>query len=409
MKPVFLLAPAPLLWVFAPPLLAALISTVASICLLRWLQHARPEHRNKLIVRQLWHLALADTVFGLFAAVALTLNLLSYFDRTIFALTPAGMARLCVAVSEAYSIGWIASITIELNLALACVAAISRWPRILDRLHHMLLLTWPLSIALSCVEVYGDSITWLRGQGCTGQADITSITVESVYAPICVACYVCGAVQVCVAGEGVRYRVWNRARFYILAWLVCSLPNLIRVSVRNELIETSPVLHCLALTLFTLNGLFNTIVYALRGCCVRCDPMMASSDGQRPRVAPPSCSSFHVRTDGGVEVVDVPAHTDSSRTDNMGADDAIASGSTFADAQSRGSSIDAICFNCFEIPSNPRMIRAASARFDSSLLQNLGTSDESNSSSGTGNFDGAASSIVSSERTGMKYSLADAP
>lgn len=410
MKPVSDLASVPPRWFFAvPPLLGTLVSTAASVCLLRWLQHCRPEHRNKLIVRQLWHLALADTLFGLFAAAALSLNLLAFSDRAIFALTPDGMSRLCVAVSEAYSIGWIASITVELNLALACVAAISRWARILRRLHHMLLLTWPISIALSCVEVYGDEITWIRGHGCAGQADITSITVESIYAPICVACYVCGAVRTYVAGEGVRYRVWNRARFYILAWMVCSLPNLIRVSSRNDFVERSPLLHCVALTLFSLNGLFNTVIYALRGCCIRRDPTVAGSNSGGPRIAPPSCSSFHARTDGAVEVVDVLVHTESSHIVHLGGDGVIASSTAFGDAQSSGTSIDELCFGCFEIPSNPRLIRAASSRFDSAFLPSPESSEERSSSHDRGNVGAGPSSFASSERTGMKYSLSDAP
>lgn len=410
MKPDSGLDTVPPLWFFTvPPLLCTLVSTAASLCLLRWLQHCRPEHRNKLIIRQLWHLALADTLFGLFAAATLSLNLLSYSDRAIFALTPDGMSRLCDALTWAYSMGWIASITVELNLALACVAAISRWPRMLGRLHHMLLFAWPISIGLSCVEVYGDEITWMRGHGCVGQADITSITVESIYAPICVACYVCGAVRTYVAGEVVRYRVWNRARFYILAWMVCSLPNLIRVSSRNNFIGTSPVLHCVALTLFSLNGLLNTVIYALRGCCIRRDPTVAGSNSAGRRVAPPSCSSFHARTDGAVEVVDVPVHTDSALSVRLGGDGVIASSAAFGDAQSRGASIDELCFDCFEIPSNPRLILAASSRFDSALTQSYEGSEARSSSHDRGNFVVGPSSFASSERTGMKYSLSDAP
>merc|ERR1719221_1858110 len=69
-----------------------------------------------------------------------------------------------------------------------------------------------------------------------------------------------------MSGDVAFNRVWSRVQWFVLAWILCVLPNVLRVSNSGKtgIFERFPILKPVALSLFAMKGLFNSLVYAVQ-------------------------------------------------------------------------------------------------------------------------------------------------
>lgn len=268
-------------------LIASSLSFAASVCLLYWLKGVKEVNRQKLMWRQLWHISVADLVFGLFAIPELLIMLLSRNDVLSAGPNQKILENSCVVVALAYSVGLNTSAIFETHLAMSFTAAIFRWPRVLNCLRSTLILIWPLGCVVSLVETYLEQYSWRAGMGCVcTTSDITFTIVYGSCSFVALTSYVFCLAKMCIASHTVNHavvhRVWNRVSFYILASLVCNLPSAIRVSSDFNIFQTKPAMTQLADVLLCCNGFANAVVYALQSRYVRRVSVWHSRIGATP-------------------------------------------------------------------------------------------------------------------------------
>lgn len=273
-------------------LLAIWVSSAASICLLCWLGSAQPKHKNKLMGRQLWHMAVADLAFGVFASMTFAMELLALYKVQL----PFGMSNLngiCRSSAWAYSLGIETSALIETHLAVSLAASVYRCPRMLKYLRLGLVLVWPLGGAAAFLEVYDDDIRWFDDHGCKrSNPDFVFISSQVTFVVISLASYIICLVRMCgSSSRAVHDRVLGRVHYYLLAWFICCGPDLIRISSPSNVMQALPGFHCLALVLFNLNGFFNTLVYACHSRYIR---RMVKRSARGPITSRPS-ETFDLR------------------------------------------------------------------------------------------------------------------
>lgn len=115
--------------------------------------------------------------------------------------------------------------------------------------------------------------------GCSAHGeDVVGVMAECVGVSLCFLAYVASVVKVRHAGTAIRDRVQKRAGLYPVVALVAYGPNCFKGLSRHSPFQTQKYLHLFALTAYQLNGLMNTVVYALQSRYVK--RMRARSAGQ---------------------------------------------------------------------------------------------------------------------------------
>jgi len=291
------------LWAFLSALLCGVASCVASSCLLCWLHHIRHANHRKLMWRQLKQLAAADILFNCFVIADLAVDALSTRGLPFFTTRTSSLVSVCQAVSLVYSTGVYTSLAVEMHLAVCSAAAIFRWTSLLRALRASLACAWPLGLALAVLDVCLVGVTWRFERGCISEGpDIISVVSVLVCVLVSLASYIGSLARACAAGRVVRHRIWHRTQYYLLVVIICCVPNLIRIWTVDNVFNRNPSLHLLALTLFNLKGLANTLVYAVQSHYIR--RMVSSSRGPAAETKLGEAGSFHVGV-GAVDVVSV--------------------------------------------------------------------------------------------------------
>jgi hypothetical protein len=302
-------------------------------------------------------MSVADLCFGLLVITYFILQLL-FSLKVQIPLSASNLNYVCQANALGYSIGCNTSTFIVTHIALTYASAIHRRLRLLGFLNRAILLVWPLGIAVSIVQVIFDHIVWDAQKGChrLGQADVTFLSLDLTCFVVCLACYLGSLVKMySETGKAAHARVLGRVHYFILAWLVCCGPNLIRDSSPHNFVQDSPVLHGLAITLFNLSGAANALVYALhsryiRRMFLRNSREIIPSRGRSEAAAPLEAGSLPPVSFGTVDVMTLTLVSTCSKS--TGRDDVseMPEGGTEGpqDAITKEPSVDDLLLGCFE-------------------------------------------------------------
>lgn len=257
-------------WRFLAPLAALCLSGASSTWVLLRLCRLRKRHQRKLLARQLWHLFLGDALFCLSAAVPFILPM------ALDAPEAKVGDIICSSLGFSYSAGLLTSVLVEAHMAVSFAAAMYRWSRSLWRLGRCLFCVWPLGALLAALEVVVVQIYWQSSNGCTrSRPDIVGFVLLAACFLLCLVCYIGSAVRARKAGEVVRWRVWNRANWYLVAALLTYGPDAKRILTEAGSVEAAnghgdaSWFSTSAVTLLGLNGFLNAIIYALQTSYIR--------------------------------------------------------------------------------------------------------------------------------------------
>lgn len=230
------------------------------------LRLVRVEHSQKLMSRQLWHLALAD--LGVCCFILLT-DGMSFVGRALQEQTYLG--GTCKFITSLQLACFSASSAVEVHLAMSLLATVFRSSFGVRVLGQLLYVPWLVGLVLGALGSYVDEMQFYPHVGCKrDRANAVFIAVSVLSFVMCTlsyfACLVFLHRRQCV-GYTVEHRVWTRANFYLLAWLICTLPDTVRTMVPTggpNLLEDNLILHAVCIVLFNLNGTANTLIYMVQ-------------------------------------------------------------------------------------------------------------------------------------------------
>lgn len=312
-------------FIFLVPVYCSVISAVASATLLSWLAAVGEPHRRKLMARQLWHLAVADLLFAVSMIILFVFEFFAgaYGWSKVSGAWEDGFSGFCVVSNYAISVGVSVSAIIEAHMSLALVAGVYRSDIAMRLLRISLVCAWPFCLVLSIVNMYLLNMSWAKGICDTKHVHVVYNTVTVVCCLISVTSYVFCLFRVVGAesnGLHVVKKVWSRVHYYLVAWLICILPETLRLLARgSDLAYAKEVTE----SLLALNGAANTIVYVIQSNYVRRLAMRSRSEivGRR---RPNFDGSFNV-TLGGTSF--------KSEANDMSSHASVASGSESQQSQ----------------------------------------------------------------------------
>ena len=242
------------MWVLVLPSVCCCVSVTASISLLKGLMAVGPQHRRTLMARELWHLAVADILFsvtGILYTCGATLDLPDSGGLNIF----------CKVSQILFSVGFFSSAFVETILALSLTAALLRSSLTLSFLGCVLVPAWPVATLLSIVSTFlgkyqwsKESCTYTRNTVMNGVTAVVAVGISFISYAVCFF-RVKRSERV---GLSVRTKVVYRARFFLVAFFVCTFPW---ITIRCFSVHSSG-LTALCDSLLGLRGLANFLVYA---------------------------------------------------------------------------------------------------------------------------------------------------
>lgn len=278
------------------------------------------------MARQLWHLALADVLSALMPLPWFALTLAQRFvDLDSEHLR--SFSLVC-AVCHVNNIPFLASVFLEVHIAVTTICSILHFSTALRVLSRVLPLMWALGFIIGVVVLWIGSAEWNHELGVCEKpvtAEVVKAVVMTVALAICVAIYIAGFLTArCRSGALVEGRVWSRAKMFVAAAVVTWVPFLV-FSAYLHLTAVFVTAENLGvyfgvLTVLSANGFVNAFLYALQsGYVGRTVRRMRRLGDDESLVDTPSVqgtsqldASFHVAFTMADEVVMVSAHTHSA-------------------------------------------------------------------------------------------------
>jgi len=247
-------------FLWALPILCSAASLLASMRLLRDLHNASlMYHRKRMMNCQLWHLAMGDVTLSVSIVVDCFMR---GFMRYI---NWFGMDAVCSVVFVGAGVGMMTPCIVEVHLSLSLLLTLVRSDRGLDFLWRILPVVWPLGTFFAVWSTFRLAVAWIPDDGCVeGQASEVVAAVEASCFIFAASTYLLSSYHVMCGGsanQSVRNKVYARVQCYLLTWFVCSVPDAVRLMMPDALC-TIPWLTACTLSLVSLNGLLNTVVYA---------------------------------------------------------------------------------------------------------------------------------------------------
>lgn len=255
------------------PLVVDAASLVASVCLFRWVSRRKGHVARKLLTRQLWHLALAD----IFHAVIISPWFVLAFVGCMVEFPQDALTTLdalCV-FSLWNNTMFMASLLLEVQMALATVFAIYRNRRALRVLSFVLPLAWPVGFILGSGVAIRNQGYWDSGlHVCNTHGENGSLQKAGTILLalcICIFSYVASGCRACRSTAGsVQRRIWTKTKFFLAAALVCWGPLMV-FTYSNFMDPGHMILNpdnsfqfYLVFSFYLSNGLLNAAVYAWR-------------------------------------------------------------------------------------------------------------------------------------------------
>lgn len=298
-----------------PTVVAPLISAVCCIWLVaRSLPRISEKYARKLLLRQLWHLALADILMSI---GGVPLNAAQFWHWT-----PAQGADMCRALQDlVYPAlnGWglFASVLVEMHIALGFALGLCRYGRGFRLLERSLPLVWALGLAFSVLDTLTSSVLFDEAvEACRPQFATPIEVMRPVQAAVVMltslVCCVCYFTLVCCSGLeagplSVEVRVWRQCSSFALVFLFTWGPwlfsgNFLKAS---WAFGGEGAWAYISGTCLGLNGALNCIAYAGLSRYVR---QLRARDARQPRLpqraqealpgTQTSGDSFHVKFAG---------------------------------------------------------------------------------------------------------------
>jgi hypothetical protein len=228
------------------------------------------------------------------------------------------MTELCMAYYALGSFGLFTSALVEIHLAASLLAILLLSPRGLNVLSRSLFVVWPGGLFLGIYNTDMSDMNW-SGRSCAlDEPVVVGGVVELCCVSLCAIMYVIAFLRVfctTTVGLSVQRRVWARTHYFLLVWLICVFPDLVRIVwfVTQTQRRTS-VFRILTLCLLALHGLVNALVHSVLNRSLRRIEMR--SMGTRSTSGHDETSgrhSFFVSIGGATEW-SIPATTSSSST-----------------------------------------------------------------------------------------------
>jgi len=246
-------------WIIALHLACCLASVTASAWLLVKTSVLKRTCNRFLLARELWHLALANTVAFCIIGSNKIYELLGHLD---LAKLPAGSPLreiLCVTWHSGNT-GAIISTLVELHIALASVLVIFRCTLTLKYLAWTLPIVWPLGVALGAVDAYY-MFSNSHGDMAHCHADRDVANLSRVLFPSAVFCFLVYVIGTFKLLGSTHHRALKRALLFLLANVITVGP----ISVYGIFIDWHSTLpHSrdrFSDVSFLLAGLVNSAVY----------------------------------------------------------------------------------------------------------------------------------------------------
>lgn len=296
-----------------PTIVAPLVSIVCCLWLLvRSLPRISQKYARKLLLRQMWHLALADILMSI-GGVPLNVGQLWQWSSD----RGPEICRFLQDVIYPALNGWglFASVLFEMHIALGFTMGLFRWSRAFRCLERALPWVWPLSLALSVLDTLTSSVYFDEAAGVCRPQLATPIQVMrpvqvGVVILMSAANCVCYLALVCFSGlragpASVEVRVWRQCSSFTLVFMLTWGPWLFT----GHFVEASWAFGSsgdeggwayISGTCLGLNGALNCITYAgmsryVRQIRTRRAPPRQE---QQPQVQPRAATggeSFHAK------------------------------------------------------------------------------------------------------------------
>lgn len=257
-------------WLDVLPLAVNLLSFFASVRLFLWV-HRLTVAREKLMARQLWHLALADSIESGMLVFWFSLDPL----HNIFGIGSEASAlldALCV-FGMWNNVAFMTSLLVEVHIALATVAALFRFHNMLRVLSRSVVYLWPPGVVMGVLVAFPSGSFWDTADGACNTSAQAGEEFKSIVmlAALCICFLTYAAGFALVRGSGglsLQSRIWDRAKFFTLAAMLSWFPFIVytRVIDKGNSIfgPAGPVAFYITFSLFLSNGFLNALVYALQ-------------------------------------------------------------------------------------------------------------------------------------------------
>lgn len=289
-----------------PTIVAPLISAVCCLWLLiRSLPRVSEKYSRKLLLRQMWHLALADIWMSIGGVPLNAAQARHIHDDDV--------CKILQDIIYPGINGWglFASVLVEMHIALGFAAGLFRWGRFFRCLERSLPCVWAFGLALSVLDTLTSKVFFDEAVGaCQSQfatpiavmrpVQAAAVILTSVVSSVCYFTFVCCS-GLAAGPASVEVRVWRQCSSFMLVFLLTWGPWLFSgyFLKASWAFNDAGTWAYVSGTCLGLNGALNCITYAGLSRYVRqMRPRGASSARPHPVQAAMGGDSFHVKFAG---------------------------------------------------------------------------------------------------------------
>lgn len=261
-------------WLSLVPSIAGMNSLAASALLLSWVSALTGRRRQKLLARQLWHLALADVMHYVIGFPWVALRFLNDFAGV--GSTRSRALDVCCQVGGAGNVFFMTSVFVEMHIALACFFGMWRLTGAQQVLSMLLPWAWLGGLTVGGAIAVLNGVSWDSTAGtCNTGSDLGLVmlaTTTSIVLAICCTAYAATcAFSHRRAGSSVATRISRQTKVFLLAaiftWCPLMLYVYFSVALRDHLVPAredfwSMATYHLVYTFFNSNGFLNACAYA---------------------------------------------------------------------------------------------------------------------------------------------------
>lgn len=276
---------------------AGLASLLACLWVLRSLRLLHQESRERLLPRQIMHLAIADILLVAHLLIMNTFNQVA--STTQFLPSPQLGLCLCTSLQVMIRFGRCVSCAIEVHIALCFALASFRRQTALRLLAGALPFVWVVGLVMLIPEMFqSHSVYSFVGHHCEPQASTTLVgAMLLVCVTICLFAYGATSLRSVRSPGTLQRMVWRRASSFLFSFLFCTCLRTTQFFTKLDVLSQVGVL---ASVLESLSGFANMFVYAAQSSYLKHMPSSAilGTDNLSPECPPQqragSCGmSFH--------------------------------------------------------------------------------------------------------------------
>lgn len=236
------------------PIARQIASTMSMVACGGLLVHLHRDPANGgLLQKQMWHLAIGNVCYLVVRSVIEFLTLCKLLGMRI-----SGPDCVCTMMHFLWSFGSNTAMLVEAHLAVAFLAAICRWSRVLALLSRMFPLLWLAGTALAALDAILAHETLGGPTTCTPEDPSIVVAVESALTLSTGSlCYIVACLLMRGSGFVRKRRVWSCVALFPVIFVLTNGPIVIGRTLRCN----TNIFWITAGSVFNLNGLLNVAVY----------------------------------------------------------------------------------------------------------------------------------------------------